>query len=96
MELVFVVVFGAGLGALVRYTMPERLSYGAALMPALGLAAAAIGWVGLTWLGMLWDGGWIWVISLTLALLVPLATAYLLPKHRAKADEELLARLSAP
>ena len=64
MELAYVTVIGAALGALARYALPGRRSYGLFLLPAIAAAVTAAVWVGLVWLGWTFDGGWIWVVSL--------------------------------
>lgn len=94
MELLFVVLGGVLLGAIVRYAVPGRQSYGAALLPAIGGIVAAIVWSGLTWAGWRFDGGWIWVVSLVASGIVPLVVALLLPRSRRTADDQLFARLN--
>lgn len=93
MELLYVTVIGAGIGFLIRYTMAGRQHHGALLLPALAAATTAAVWVLLLWLGFTFDGGWIWVISLTAATIVSLAVAVLLPRKRLEHDEHLLHRL---
>ena len=51
MELLFVTVIGAGIGAIIRYALPKRGSYGALLLPAIGAAVTAAVWVALVWVG---------------------------------------------
>ncbi|MCU1557779.1 MAG: hypothetical protein JWN09_1774 [Microbacteriaceae bacterium] len=94
MELLFVTLGGAILGLVVRYTFPRRGSYGAALLPAIGAAAASAVWAALTWAGWKFDGGWIWVVSLVVAALVPMAVALIVPRRRTNADAGMLASLS--
>ncbi len=94
MELLFVVVIGAVIGAIVRYTLPGRTSYGSALLPAIGAAVGSVIWVGLLWLGLRFDGTWIWVASIGAAVLVPIVVAIVLPRRRAASDEALLLALS--
>lgn len=94
MEIVFVTVIGAGLGALVRYLVPGRRSYGMALLPAVGGAATAAVWALLVWLGWTFDGGWIWVVSLASGVLASILVAVLLPRARAAADTRALHALS--
>lgn len=96
MELLFVVLGGVFLGAIARYTIPQRHTYGAFLLPALGGIVAAVVWAALTWLGWRFDGGWIWVVSLVLAGLVSAAAAIVIPRRRRVADDRMLARLSSP
>lgn len=96
MELLFVTLGGAILGAVARYSLPRRQFYGSVLAPAIGAAVAAVVWVGLTWLGWAWDGGWIWAVSLVAAGVVAVASVLLIGPRRERADAELFARLSRP
>lgn len=94
MELLFVVVISAVIGAIVGFTLPGRASYGSALLPAVGAAVGAVIWVALLWAGLRFDGTWIWVASLGAAVLVPLASGIVLPRRRAASDAALLLALS--
>jgi hypothetical protein len=93
-ELLFVTVIGAGLGALVRYLLPGRGTYGALLLPAVAAAATAIVWVALVWAGWTFDGTWIWVASLGAGVIASFVTALVLPRRRTDADAAKLAQLS--
>lgn len=95
MELAYVTVIGAALGALARYTLPGRHSYGLFLLPAIAAAVTAATWVGLVWLGWKFDGGWIWVVSLTAAAVASVVAALLIVRFRANSDQRLLHHLSA-
>ena len=64
MELFYVTVLGAVIGATLRYLLPGRGSYGFALLPAVGAASTAVIWEALTWMGLKYDGGWIWAIAI--------------------------------
>jgi hypothetical protein len=94
MELLFVtlIAFCIGLGA--RYALPGRDRYGVALIPSISAIATAIVWVGLTWLGWKFDGGWIWVVSLGVAVVISLILALTLPRTRKHRDENMLQQLS--
>lgn len=94
MEIVFVTVIGAGIGAVVRYLVPGRRSYGMALLPAVGAAATAAVWAILVWAGWTFDGGWIWVVSIGAGLIASVLVAVLLPRARAAADTRALHALS--
>lgn len=95
MELAYVTVIGAALGALARYALPGRRTYGLFLLPAIAAAVTAAVWVGLVWLGWTFDGGWIWVVSLAAAAVSAIAAALLIVRYRANADQRLLSHLSA-
>lgn len=90
MELLFVALGGAILGLVARYTLPGRSTQGSVLVPAIGTAVAALIWVGLTWLGWAYDGGWIWVLSLSLAAMVAAGSQLLLARSRNRTDARLL------
>jgi len=94
MELVYVTVIGAAIGGILRYILPGRDAYGILLLPAVGAAVTCAVWAGLVWLGWTFDGGWIWVVSLTAAGVASILTALLLSRTRARRDQELLHRLS--
>lgn len=94
MELFFVTVIGACIGAIVRYTMPQRHTYGAFLLPALGAIAAAAVWVALVWIGLTFDGTWIWVASIGASIIVPVLVAILLPRRRKASDARLFEKLA--
>jgi hypothetical protein len=96
MELLFVVLGGAIIGAIARYSLPHRDQHGSVLVPAIGAAVAAVVWVVLTWFGWAWDGGWIWWASLGAATLVAFAVDWFLGRHRVAADAALLERLLKP
>ena len=95
MELLFVIVIAAGIGAILRYALPKRSTYGALLLPAASAIAAAVVWVGTLW-AVRWtfDGTWIWVASLVTAFGVALAVAIILPRRRAHIDAVKLQQLS--
>jgi len=95
MELLYVTVIGAGIGAIVRYAVPRRGSYGALLLPAIAAAVTSVVWVALLWLGLTFDGGWIWVASLGAATLVSVAVAVILPRRRQQSDAATLDRLAS-
>jgi len=93
-EIVFVTVIGAMLGALVRYLVPGRRSYGIALLPAVGGAVTAAVWAILVWLGWAFDGGWIWAVSIAAGIVASVLVAALLPRARAASDARALHTLS--
>lgn len=95
MELAYVTVIGAAIGALARYALPGRRTYGLFLLPAIAAAVTAVVWVGLVWLGWKFDGGWIWAVSLAAATAASIAGALLIVRYRANADKRLLHQLSA-
>lgn len=89
MELLFIALYGVVIGLAARYLLPERLRHGAALVPALGGAAAMVLWVALTWAGLKWDGGWIWVFALLGTGIVAVAADLLIGLARRRADASL-------
>ena len=95
MELAYVTVIGAAIGALVRYLVPGRRAYGILLLPAIAAAVTAGVWAGLVWLGWTFDGGWIWVVSLASAVVASVLSAILIVRYRENADKRMLHQLSA-
>lgn len=96
MELLFVVLIAAGIGAIPRYILPHRYTYGSALLPAVGAAVASVVWSALSWLGWPFDGGWIWWASLGAGGLVALFLPLLIAPPRRRHDEALFAKLLHP
>lgn len=94
MELLFIIVIGACIGGIVRYSLPRRGMYGAFLAPAAGAAVTATVWVALLWAGLTFDGTWIWVASVSAGTIVSLAIALTLPRARIQADAAKLAKLA--
>lgn len=94
MELLFIIVIAASIGMIARYSLPQRRTYGAFLVPAFATVAATIVWVALLWAGQTFDGGWIWVASITAAVAASLFAALALPKRRKQADAHLLSQLT--
>jgi uncharacterized membrane protein YeaQ/YmgE (transglycosylase-associated protein family) len=95
MELAYVTVIGAAIGAITRYLLPGRRSYGMLLLPAIAAAATAAVWASLVWVGWTFDGGWIWAVSLAFAVIASVVSAILIVRYRATADKRLLHHLSA-
>ncbi|GGK89224.1 hypothetical protein GCM10007382_06470 [Salinibacterium xinjiangense] len=94
MELLFVTVIGACIGAIVRYTMPKRGTYGAFLLPAASAAVTATAWVALLWAGLTFDGTWIWVASIGAGTIAGIVITVVLPRKRTTLDDAKLARLA--
>ena len=94
MELLFVTVIGACIGAIVRYTTPKRGTYGAFLLPAASAAVTATAWVILLWAGLTFDGTWIWVASIGAGTITGVVIASVLPRQRTAFDDAKLARLA--
>jgi hypothetical protein len=94
MELLFVVLIVAGFGFILSYSLKGRETYGIVLPAAVASAVASVVWVGLLWLGFTFDGGWIWLISLTAGGIAALVVALVVPPRRRAADRALLTRLS--
>ena len=94
MELLFVTLGGVVLGLAARYGLPKRDTHGALLVPAIGAIAASVVWAALTWVGWKFDGGWIWVASLSAAGIVAALASAFLSRRRGASDRELLTKLS--
>lgn len=94
MELVYVTVIGAALGAIARYLLPGRRTYGILLLPAIGAAVTAAVWVVLLWIGFTFDGGWIWAVSLVAAVVASIVAALLIVRARENRDARMLHQLS--
>ncbi|HEU5222166.1 MAG TPA: hypothetical protein VFU07_00595 [Candidatus Lumbricidophila sp.] len=92
MELIFIVVMGAIIGAVARYALPHRETHGSALLPLLGTAVSAVLWVALTWAGLKWNGGWIWLATLVGTAVIAFVFTRLLAQSRVHADSQLLER----
>ena len=82
MELLFAVLGGVLLGAVVHVVVPWRGSRGALLTASVGGIAAAVLWEALTWAG--WSPGatWIWVVALLGSGLVAAVVAWVLGRRR--------------
>lgn len=93
MELLFVALGAVLLGLLAHAALPGRDTRGALLVPGLTLAVAALAWVALTWLGLRPDGGWIWVVTALLAVVVAVLVPLRTVGRRRRADTQLFARL---
>ena len=94
MELLFVIVIGACIGAIVRYSLPKRGTYGAVLLPAAAAAVSATVWVALLWVGLAFDGTWIWVASIGAGVIASIVIALVLPRKRIQSDAAKLASLA--
>ena len=96
MELLFVVIGAAALGAIPRYLLPHRDTYGSALLPAVSAAVASIVWAVLTWLDWAFDGGWIWWVSIGAGVLAAVIVPLVIAPRRRRHDHELFQRLVRP
>ena len=94
MELLFVLVIAAGIGAVIRYVLPGRHMYGILLLPAVSVVVTAIVWEALLWAGWKFDGGWIWAVALTAGGVGAIAAALLVWRGRVSVDKKLLHHLS--
>ena len=93
MELLFVTLGGVILGIAARYSVPNRDTHGALLVPAVGAIVASVVWAALTWVGWKFDGGWIWVVSLGASGIIAAAASVFLGRQRTASDTELFTKL---
>jgi hypothetical protein len=96
MEIVYAVVVGAGAALLLRFLLPGRDTYGSALLPAIGAAATAAIWAGMSWLGFDFESswGWLWLASVGGAIVLSLVVGLLLGTRRTRHDARELHVLS--
>jgi uncharacterized membrane protein YeaQ/YmgE (transglycosylase-associated protein family) len=94
MELLFVALGGVVIGLAARLVLPGRSTQGWILVPAIGAAVASVVWVALTWLGWKWDAGWIWLVSLGLAVVVSVGAELLFWRLRTRGDRRMLHELT--
>lgn len=87
-------VIGAAIGLVTRYLVPGREWVGLLLSPSAAASAAGIVWTVLGLLGLSTDNGWLWIASLSAALVVALVLPRLLPARRAREDAAYLAELT--
>ena len=95
MELAYVTVIGAVIGAAARYVLPGRHTYGILLLPAAAAAVTATVWAGLVWAGWTFDGGWIWVVSLAAATITAIVIPIALSRYRETHDARMMQQLAA-
>lgn len=96
MGLIYIVVLAASLGAIVRYLLPGRSSYGLLLLPAISVAVASVAWGVFTWVGIDQGAVWMWLVVLGAGTLVAIGAALYLPRHRARLEAAQLAELTDP
>lgn len=93
-EFIWVTVLGIGIGAVLRYLLPGRDSYGIALLPAAGGITAAAAWSAATWAGWRADAPWAWLLALGGAALICVAVALASARTRRRSDARRLHHLS--
>ncbi|MGO2659656.1 hypothetical protein [Mycetocola reblochoni] len=94
MELFFVAVIGAVLGAAVRYVLPLRENYGVTVTVATGTAAATLSAAVLELAGLRWDNPLLWIIALVLSVAVPAGIALALSRRREREYAALLSTVA--
>ncbi|WIB66691.1 hypothetical protein DEI93_12040 [Curtobacterium sp. MCBD17_035] len=93
MELLFAVLGGILTGLFAQIVVPWHVTRGVFLAPAVGGAVAAVLWEALTWAGWSYGQPWIWVVTLVVAGVVALATAWSVGRRRERADAAFFERL---
>jgi uncharacterized membrane protein YeaQ/YmgE (transglycosylase-associated protein family) len=95
MELLWMPVLGAAIGAILRYVVPGRGTHGLLLLPAIGACTTAIVWVLLLVAGWGTDGPGIWIVSLLAPAVACTIAAVALARVRPARDAQRLQRLLA-
>ncbi|MBX3093394.1 MAG: hypothetical protein KF680_02460 [Cryobacterium sp.] len=96
MGLIYIVVLAAALGAITRYLLPGRSSYGLLLLPAISIVVSSIAWGAFTWAGIDQGTVWMWLVVLGAGALAAIGAALYLPRHRAALEATQLAELTDP
>jgi len=89
-------VIGALIGLGLRYLIAGRSHYGLLVLPAAGAGAVCLTWAIGAWAGLSHEAVWIWLIAFSIASIVSIAIARILPPKREAADAALLAELMRP
>lgn len=89
-------VIGALIGLGLRYLIAGRSQYGLLVLPAAGAGAVCLTWAIGAWAGLSHEAVWIWLIAFSIASIVSIAIARILPPKREAADAALLAELMRP
>jgi hypothetical protein len=85
-EILYAIAIAGVLGAIVRYVLPDRQSYGIALAPAISAAVAALVWMSFAWVGWDWSNLAIWLYSLAAGLAAAILLVVLAPPVRRRSD----------
>ncbi|MFC7430791.1 MULTISPECIES: hypothetical protein [unclassified Agrococcus] len=95
MELLWMPVLGAAVGAVLRYVIPGRATHGILLLPALGACTTAVAWVVMVVSGWSLADPWIWLLALVAPVVTCTIAALALARVRPARDEQRLQHLLA-
>lgn len=93
MEILLALVFGAVVGIISHFVIPDRSLRGVAFAPVLGACVGGVVWLALTWLTLTTTNPWLWIVSFAVPLVVVPAVLLLQARTRRGHDERERARL---
>jgi uncharacterized membrane protein YeaQ/YmgE (transglycosylase-associated protein family) len=93
MDIVLAIVFGAVVGLVAHFSLPQRATRGAAVAPILGAVVGAAVWTAMTWAGATTADPWIWIASIAVPAVVTFPVVAVLARVRRVRDEHTRDRL---
>lgn len=88
MELIFILLGGFVIGAIARYSLPNREYTGALLLPIFAAAFAGVVWEILVWLQFSSSNPWPWIITFVLTAVKSVGLDLWLARRRKRADAQ--------
>lgn len=92
MLITLALIFGAVIGVVLHFALPDRETRGAALAPMVAALVAGAVWLLCTWLGLA-DTGWIWLAALAAPIIVTWPLTFGLSRARLAHDARERVRL---
>jgi hypothetical protein len=92
MLITLALIFGAVIGVVLHFALPERETRGAALAPMIAALVAGAVWLLFTWLGLA-ETGWIWLAAIAAPIAVTWPLIVVLSRARLAHDARERARL---